>query len=389
MTRTRWMHATLGLVMATGLVHLCWPATREHAALGDSHERVAPAEPHAQPLFSAPGLTEPRSRVVQIISEISGTLSGIHVRAGDKVCKGQLLAELNHDLQQAQVDLGRAAVDRATAELRRLENGERPEEVEVLNAQFQEARALRELADYECERMKKIRSEDAASDRELTQYRSARDQSAARERAARLRLELAQAGPRQEDLDRARAAVREAQAQLAAARSLLEKTYLRSPIDGIVVYRHREPGETVFSETPMPVLSLGDRSRLHVRVDVDEMDIGRVWRAQEVYAVASAFTGRRFHGRVVHIEPTLGRKNFRTDRPTEKIDTRVQEVVVELDDADDVPLELQMDVWFLNEPTRESAPATQGLSAPSLVGPPAPGHASPPLSHESRVAATR
>jgi len=75
--------------------------------------------------------------------------------------------------------------------------------------------------------------------------------------------------------------------------------------------------------------------------------------------VAPAFGSRRFSGRVVHIEPTLGRKNFRTGRPTEKIDTRIQEVVVALEDAELVPLELQMDVWFLDEPKQNAAESRQ------------------------------
>ena len=66
-------------------------------------------------------------------------------------------------------------------------------------------------------------------------------------------------------------------------------------------------------------------------------------------ATAPAYDQRRFTGCVVHIEPTLGRKNFRTFRPTERLDEKVQEVVVALDQGDDLPLELPMVVWFFDD----------------------------------------
>ena len=340
-------------MLAVCITTFCMISSTGSTALGGSRDGMPVRSNEKEVLFSAAGLTEPRSRTVQIISEIAGKIEKIHVRAGDAVKQGDLLVEVSHDLQKAQVELGRAAVDRSMAELTRLKNGERSEEREILKAQLAEAHAMAKVADFELQRVSQIRSEAAATDREMAQYQSARDQATARERAASMRLALVEAGARPEDIQRAEAAVREARAQLAAAESQLEKTSLRSPIDGMIVYRYREPGETVITEIPTPILSVGDRSRLHIRVDVDEMDIGRVWMGQEVYAMASAFAEQRFAGRVIHIEPTLGRKNFRTDRPTEKMDTRVQEVVVELDDADEIPLELQMDVWFMNRPQRD------------------------------------
>jgi HlyD family secretion protein len=361
--------SVFGLALALGMVHFCSRWLPDNRVLGDSRD-IADDQTDARPaLFSAAGLTEPRSRTVQIVCEIAGRIETIRVKAGDTVKKGDLLAEVNHELQSSQLDLARAGVDRAVAELTRLKNGERAEDREIFKAQLEEAEALLRVAESEWQRVGKIRSEDAATDRELAQYESTRDQAAARQRMAQMRLNLVEAGPRPEDVQRAEAAVREAKAQFSAAESLLARTYIRAPMDGIVVYRYLEPGETVSTQTPTPIMSIGDRTRLHVRVDVDEMDIGQIWKGQEVYGLASAFGERRFKGHVVHIEPTLGRKNFRTDRPTEKVDTRVQEVVVELDDADEVPLELQMDVWFLNHPDRQGT-STGRIAAARPVPPP-------------------
>ncbi|MFH0983837.1 MAG: secretion protein HlyD, partial [Planctomycetota bacterium] len=68
----------------------------------------------------------------------------------------------------------------------------------------------------------------------------------------------------------------------------------------------------------------------------------------EVVATAEAFDDRKFTGRVVHLEPLMGRKSIRTERTTEQQDTKVREVLIELDPTDvDLPIDLQMTVRFL------------------------------------------
>jgi HlyD family secretion protein len=333
-----------------GLAWLHWARSERNAVGAEAYATALSPERDSRVILSAPGVTEPRSRTVQIFGEISGMIRAIHVSAGDHASKGQLLVELNNDLQKASSDLAQAAVDRVQADLERLKNGDRPGERGILKAQLDETNASLRLAEFEWQRVQRMMKQNATSEKEVADARNTLALAQARRDAAMKRLELSEAGSRAEDVAHAQAAVREAQAQLAAARGMVERTYIRSPIDGIVVYRFREPGEAVFTDKPTPILTVGDRSRLHVRVDVDEIDIAHVHVGQAVYATAPAFGDRRFPGRVVHIEPTLGRKNFRTNRPTERIDTKVQEVVVALDRADELPIELQVIVWFLNGP---------------------------------------
>ena len=76
---------------------------------------------------------------------------------------------------------------------------------------------------------------------------------------------------------------------------------------------------------------MGDTRTLRVRMDVDEHDIARVTQGAKAWVVADAFGARKFTGSVVDIGRRFGRKNIRTDDPTEKNDTKVLEVVIELD----------------------------------------------------------
>jgi HlyD family secretion protein len=337
-----------GLVVASVFGYAGRPLGHGQAALADTGSDVGASPFNANVLFVAPGLTEPRSKVIQLVSELPGTLRAVHVQAGDRVCKGQLLAELHDEMQQAGAGLAQASLDRAKAGLRRLRNGDRPQEAAAVRARLDEAEAQLQLAEHEARRAEQLREQSVATEWELVQARSNLALARARRDFAQSRDELSRAGAREEDLARAEAVVREAEAKLATARAARQKTQLRSPIDGVVIYRYREVGEAVHPDMPSPVLTVGDCDVLHVRVDVDEADIGYVTVGQRVYATAAAFDDRRISGEVVHIEPTQGRKNFRTQHPTERLDTKIQEIVVRLDENDGLPLGLQMAVWFLD-----------------------------------------
>jgi HlyD family secretion protein len=313
-------------------------------------------------LFSAPGVTEPASRTVQIFSELMGTIGKVYVQSGDRIKTGQLLFELVNDTQEAEVKHCEAQVARARTELAKLKSWDRPEDREVAKAQWEEAKALLERAQYEVKRIEALTASSSASEKEVNDVRNTVLVEQARTAAAKAKYDRSVAGPRPEDIAVAEAQVTEAESQLQVARTTFEKTRIRSPIDGMVIYRFREPGESVFPNVPAPIISIGNRDVLRVRADVDELDFGKVRLGQRAFATCDAFGNRRFYGTVVEIAQTLGRKNFRTDRPTEKADTKILEVVLALDDGRDIPIELQMAVWFL----RESA-ATAPASAPADV----------------------
>lgn len=295
---------------------------------------------------SAPGVVEPSSRVVELRSQLQGRLATVAVESGDPVAKGQLLAELENGVEQAQVALREAELQAARAALARAEAGARCEErrraaADLARAEAEATRARSELARVEALARQKISTEHA-----LDIARAALQAAeAARDGAAALVDEL-KAGERPEVLAQARAEVGRAEAALALARAQLERTRITSPLDGRCVYRYREPGEVVGIPMEGPPLLAVAGGTLRVRADVDARDIGRVGLGQRVTCTAPAFAGRELTGKVVLLESTLGRKNFRTDRPRERIDTKVLEVVCELD-AGELPLGLEVTVTFL------------------------------------------
>jgi hypothetical protein len=82
-----------------------------------------------------------------------------------------------------------------------------------------------------------------------------------------------------------------------------------------------------------------------VRADLDETDVARIALGQTAWITADAFGNRRFRGTVSEIGAQLGRKNFRREDPEERIDTKILEVLIDLDDAQ-LPVGLPVDVIF-------------------------------------------
>jgi HlyD family secretion protein len=84
-------------------------------------------------------------------------------------------------------------------------------------------------------------------------------------------------------------------------------------------------------------------------VDVDETDVSKVRAGQKAYVTADAFGKQKFWGRVVRVGQQLGPKNVRTDEPTEKVDTKILETLVELDPDVRLPDGLRVDAFIVPE----------------------------------------
>jgi multidrug resistance efflux pump len=103
----------------------------------------------------------------------------------------------------------------------------------------------------------------------------------------------------------------------------------------------------VSTQFDSPIVTIADRSAVRVRVDVDEVDVGKIALGQRAYATADAFHGLRFWGRVVRVGKILGRKNIHTDAPAERVDTQVLEVLVELEDGRELPIGLRVQTFIV------------------------------------------
>jgi hypothetical protein len=89
---------------------------------------------------------------------------------------------------------------------------------------------------------------------------------------------------------------------------------------------------------------------LRVRVDVDETEVAQVRVGQPAYITADAYRSRKFTGHVIRVGNELGHKNIRTDEPTEKVDTKILETLIQLDPGTHLPDGLRVDAYIQTAP---------------------------------------
>jgi HlyD family secretion protein len=294
-------------------------------------------------LIAAPGRVEAISEEIRVSSEISGRLHSVPVEEGDRVHQGQVLAQIENEDYVARLAQAEANLLERKAELARTINGARSQERQAARASVEAAKAVLENARREAERRRLLAEHQTISHDEAERYQRAYQVAQAEFERASEEFSLVDADAREEDRRKAQAAVASAEAQLSEAQAYLGKTYLRSPLDGTVLRKFRHAGESVSTQFDSPVVTLADASSLRVRLDVDESDVARLYVGQRAFVTAEAYGQQKFTGQVIRVGRILGRKNVRTDEPSERVDTKILETLVELDRGQILPLGLRVD----------------------------------------------
>lgn len=279
------------------------------------------------------GLVEPAQPETRVAGQVPGRIEKIAVKEGDHVGAGDVLVELAGDVERAALAASEADVAAAKADLARALRGQRAEDIEAAAAESSAARSRAALSASQLVRTEALAQKGAVSADELERARAAAAADESSSKATDARRRLLVAGSRSEDISSARARVTAAAARAEQARATLERLVIRAPVAGEILRVKYRPGEYYTPQGGEALLLLGDTSKLRVRMDVDERDVAKVTLGAQAWVLADAFEGRRFGGKVAEIGRRMGRKNVRTDEPTERVDTRILEVVIDLDPA--------------------------------------------------------
>jgi HlyD family secretion protein len=208
---------------------------------------------------------------VQVGSQISGTIDKLFADFNSKVKAGQVVAQLNQDKFKAAVDQAKANLLAAQSNLAK--------------AKVTVADTLRTL-----ERNRELKKRDIMAQSELDAAQTAYDAAVAQLEVNKAQVAQAQAALSQADVD-------------------FNNTIIRSPVDGIVISRTVDVGQTVAASLQAPTLFTiaNDLSKMEVHTNVDEADVGNVIQGQEVTFTVDAFPIRRFRGRVHQVRnaPTV------------------------------------------------------------------------------------
>jgi HlyD family secretion protein len=243
----------------------------------------------------ATGKVEPITKV-EVKSKASGIVKKLYVEYGDRVKKGQLLAQLDKEEIQAQVDQSRAALAAADANLKSAEadyerskvDAEGPD-VPLLKRAYDRATGMANAG---------VVSTSALEDAQKNYEMALNKQNVAKAQMTVLKAKIAQS---EAEVVRDRANLKQLEEQLGY-------TDIESPIDGIVLSRDVEMGDAVSSilvlgSSATLVMTLGDTSEVYVKGKVDESDIGKVYLGQPARIKVESFKEKTFNGKVTKISP--------------------------------------------------------------------------------------
>ncbi|HVI51062.1 MAG TPA: HlyD family efflux transporter periplasmic adaptor subunit [Candidatus Sulfotelmatobacter sp.] len=334
----------MGIAATIGMAGLAVVLAFGRAPSVKEPEQMPEALPNT--LISAAGKVEPLSEEVRLGLSMTGKLAEVLVDEGDAVHVGQVLARLENADWKARLAEAEATVHIREAELARVLNGARQEERREAEAAVREADAVVDQTARDLERYSALGQSGWSSRQTLETTRRDHQVALAKQAQARQHLAVVAAKARDDERERAEATLELARAQRDEAAAVLAKTEIVSPLEGVVLRRHRRVGEMISEAQDMPILSIGDVSVLRVRAEVDETDIARLKEGQPAWVHADAFGGARFAGHVSRLGAMVGRKQVHTDQPTEKLDNKVLEALITLDGHPPLPVGLRVDAFI-------------------------------------------
>ena len=301
------------ILPAIGVLAAMWSAysvvrTQPHREPSDPPS--APAIADFNETVAAVGLIEASTENIWVGTPLSGVVEKVFVTAGQIVKKGEPLFELDTRQLRAELAARQQAVLVARARVR------------VAEARASDWQRQLEFADQ-------VKDKRAISSEEITRRRSA--------------VETASA-----ELDEARSQVEAAESQVESAAVEIERSIVRAPLSADVLQVKVRVGEFApAAATANPLILLGQLKPLHVRVDVDEHEAWRVRRGAHAVGHVRGNADLRTQLRFVRFEPFVVPKRSLTGDSTERVDTRVLQVIYRVE-REDEPLFVgqQLDVFI-------------------------------------------
>lgn len=288
-------------------------------------------------------------REVQLAFEVTGRVAKLMAVEGERVRSGQVLAQLQPERYQHAVEQNRGQLTVAEQTLAKLEAGTRSEEIARARAVAGAARAEAKNAWGRYRRLQDMESKNAVSPQDVDDSRSAAQAAQARLVAARKTLALALAGPRQEDIARARGELQIAQAELSLAQRNLADTTLRAPAAGIVRSRILEPGDMAAPEIPVYTIALNQP--LWVRTYVPETELGNLRPGMAAVIHTDTHPDQTYQGWVGYISPTAEFTPKSVESPEVRTDLVYQARIYVCDARDELRLGMPVTLTISRQQT--------------------------------------
>lgn len=249
--------------------------------------------------ISASGTIEATN--VTVSSKVAGQIQKIYKDEGDNVKAGDTLLTVDYDLLAIQLQQAEAGRDFAEAQLKLLRQGARSEDISQAEENTRQAQINLDMAARDKDRMTKLyesksitkkQYEDALAKYQLTQ---------AQFNAAQDNLKKMKHFARPEEIRQAEANLEKAVSSVNLLKKNIEDSYVTSPINGILVKKFVEAGETVGPNSSL--FRVSDLSTVDLIIYVSEEELGKVKLGQKADVSVDAFKNKTFEGRVIYISP--------------------------------------------------------------------------------------
>lgn len=311
------------------------------------------------------GLVEPSSELIAIGSNVSGVITKVAVRPGDRVKAGETLFEIDSRSQAAELNQKRAEWLAAKARLIELQGQVAPAAARVQSAEALVRQAKTDLADQQSllNRTRSLSVASAVSAEEFNRRSLAVELSVGKvaEAEAKLveargNLELLSGAETAPTLAVQEATIESAKAAMNKAETNLALQTVRAPRDATVLQVKVRTGE--FAQAAAladPLMILGVIDPLHVRVDIDEAEIPRFQSGALAYASLKGDPSRKAPLKFVRVEPLVIPKKSLTGSVSERVDTRVMQIIFQLDPAKLQAITGQQLDVYIEEASRDSS----------------------------------
>ncbi len=264
------------------------------------------------------------ARELRVASKVTGRLAAIHVREGEVVKAGQLLATIDSPearAKQAQVSAG---INAAEAQADKAEAGARAGEITAAEAQWRRAAAAADLARVTFERIDRLAAEGVVAGQKRDEARTNMIAANEAARAARAQYDIAREGARREDKRAAQAQAEQARGAAAEVAAALAETAVLAPASGEVGRRLAQPGELVGAGYPLMYVT--ETAAPWVTLTVREDQLRGMQPGREYAGTIPALSGARARFRVIFMAPAGDYATWRATRQSSGFDIKGFEV---------------------------------------------------------------
>jgi HlyD family secretion protein len=312
----RFIIGGIAAVVLLGIVMLAYRLLASNAPEVEVARATAEASDAAgSTVLSASGYIVAHHKI-SVNSKVTGRVAWIGVEKGDKVKEGQVLVRLEDEEFRAMYEQARGAWESAKARLAEQEHGSRPEEIQQADHNLAEARATAANDKITLDRTRDLFAQGVVSKQNLDDAQARYDADQHRANSLEQALSMWKLGPRVEQIDRGRADVEQAKGQMDYAKSQLDATVIRAPVNGTILERTAEKGELVTSQFASgseggprgSVVALADLNDIQVELDIAQDDFAKLSPRQEGIVTLDAFKDRSYKGEIAEMSPEANRQ---------------------------------------------------------------------------------